>query len=101
MRAKKEHGNLAVSGRPNSKPARDLIRFVNGWLPTRPISAPRRSALAKALGLLQGNFARDQVRPEPAAGQILEIEKHGRTAVLEADLERAAAGFRPAPSEPQ
>jgi hypothetical protein len=46
-------------------------------LPIRPISAPRRSALAKALGLLQGNFARDQVGRKPAAEQILEIEIDG------------------------
>jgi hypothetical protein len=30
--------------------------------------------------------------PQPAAAQILEIEIHGWPAVLEADLERAAAG---------
>jgi hypothetical protein len=50
----------------------------------------RRARLAQGLGLFQGLFAVDLLRPEAAARDVIPIEVLRRRAIREPDFERAA-----------
>ena len=51
------------------------------------------SISARPASLLQGHVAGDQVRPEPAAGQVFPVEILRWSPVREADLEAAALRY--------
>ena len=78
--------------RSNSFPS--FPRFLLREIAPRLI-IDRRARLAQGLGLFQGLFAVDLLRPEAAARDVIPIEVLRRRAIREPDFERAALRHGP------